>query len=781
MEQIGEHDIEQMKEKRTEGGPRISLERFRSLTKGKTRMLLVLGLVVAIFLMSFYVRSLPARFNELQALDPFYLYRLGQYASDNGFQLPEVDTFRDHPFGSIPLKDEFSVPIYLPVFMRAIFVPAMPFLQFAIMYPALMGALATIVMFFIGRELYNERAGLFAAFFLGMMPAFITRTSAGFFDKEPTFGFFMLLAVFFFVAAYKRDSWKMGILSGITLGLANGSSGIGVYIYIFFFLFAGILLLINKHKGLINSYGITVVLAIIVQLILPKGNLDSTFFMAFVGVFVLLLLREGAERFKLVKDKDLKFFIPALLVVMGVGLLIVGIFSPEVYQRVDGLVSVVFVLNPSPIGYTVAEQQPGTFGSIAGVTGLQYAGQAVPQLGFLTSSYAFGAESIHGIFSVLTFALLGIIALLYRLGWKGLIKNFAGVKREYLILFLPLIWFIASIWGVFLFIRLVFIFGPPAALMAGLFLAWAIVQLERLGRFERLKPAFKYLPFYLAVFVGLLVFVHSVNAITYTNQLGPSICFPDPQILIDGQRCLDINEDGTITFAQGQPWYEAMGFLRELPYPKNILTWWDFGHWFHARGETPSAADGGKGPRFETAQWYTASVERWDEFRPFVEDRHQVSHIIQDYTLPGKYGAISAIATNGEGTVGMQQFGRGEQFQQGNVTIQEFTSGEVAIWLPLRNDGNLAGSPMFLVSQGGQYVQNAFINDICSTQGIVRIEERTPSIGGCVAISPQGLFYIPEVAKNSIFTSLQFMNGAGLPVNKVFDNNFVQIYERTDR
>jgi asparagine N-glycosylation enzyme membrane subunit Stt3 len=756
---VGEKEIEELQRKAREGGSRerISAEKLKLVFEGKWRQLIIAFLVFGIFVLAFWFRSFPARFNELQALDPFYLYRLGQYMVDHGYQLPEIDMFREHPFGSIPLQDEYSVPIYLPVIMYALLGNGMPFLQWAILYPAVMGALATIVMFFIGRELYDYKAGLFAAFFLAVIPAFITRTSAGFFDKEPTFGFFMITAVYFFVAAYRRNSWKLGILAGLFLGIANISSGLGRYIYIFYFIFSTILLVLNQHRKLLYSYGPTVVVSVIVQVLAPKANLDSTFFYIFAGIFGILVLRHLVEKFSLIKENDLKYFVPGTLIVAVVGLLIGTMFSDYLFQLLNGLVTVVFVLNPSPIGYTVAEQQPGNFNSLMGVSGLQFSNQILPQLSPLTPYL-----------TIWLFMLLGIFVIIYRM-----------IRRRDFILLLPLVWVIASMWGVFLFIRLTFLFGPPAALLAGLFAGWVLNKLLGLKNSgnQKLKSAAKYVPFYLAIIIGLIVTVNIANAYVYSNNLGPSICIPNSQILIEGQRCLDIDRNGKITFASGQPWYQAMEFLRSLPEPKNLITWWDFGHWFHIRGETPSVSDGGKGPRFPTAQWYTASVDRWDEFLPFIRDKYKVTHILQDYTLPGKYGAISAIATNGEGTVGLQQFNRGQSFQQGNTTVQEFTAGNFAIWIPIDAGGNLAGSPMFLVSRGGQYAQQGFINDVCTSRGIIHTGDRTPSMGGCVSISSFGVYYIPEVAKNTIFTSLQFMDGKGLPVEKVFDNGFIKIYK----
>jgi hypothetical protein len=83
---------------------------------------------------------------------------------------------------------------------------------------------------------------------------------------------------------------------------------------------------------------------------------------------------------------------------------------------------------------------------------------------------------------------------------------------------------------------------------------------------------------------------------------------------------------------------------------------------------------------------------------------------------------------------------------------------------------------MFLISQGGQYAQSAYINDICSPLGLISVGNKTPSLGGCVAVTDIGVYYVPEEAKNTIFARLQFMEGVGLPVEKVFDNKLIKIY-----
>ena len=85
---------------------------------------------------------------------------------------------------------------------------------------------------------------------------------------------------------------------------------------------------------------------------------------------------------------------------------------------------------------------------------------------------------------------------------------------------------------------------------------------------------------------------------------------------------------------------------------------------------------------------------------------------------------------------------------------------------------------MLLVSRGGQYIQSGYINDICTTNGIMTVGKKSPDRGGCIALSSMGVFYVPPPAKNTIFTSLMFMDGYGIPdVKKVFDNKVIRIYK----
>jgi hypothetical protein len=157
--------------------------------------------------------------------------------------------------------------------------------------------------------------------------------------------------------------------------------------------------------------------------------------------------------------------------------------------------------------------------------------------------------------------------------------------------------------------------------------------------------------------------------------------------------------------------------------------------------------------------------------------KDNVSYIFMDYTLPGKYGAITTIASRGTNPQGFLEFQRTAMYPKDNTTIIEYTSGPYAVWLPFDNNGGLAGTPTFLVTQNGKYYSKSYINEVCTVNGIITVANESQAMPGCIAIGSLGVFYIPQEAEHTIFVDLMFMQGYGLPVEKVFDNTFVQIYK----
>jgi dolichyl-diphosphooligosaccharide--protein glycosyltransferase len=756
--------------------------------KGLARSYWYVILLVIIVCIAFWARSFPARAGELQALDPFYIYSVSEYLVNHNLQMPEFDSMRYYPFGVVPMEVNSLGSVYIPAIIYlflSFFGLNMHYLHFAIIFPALMGALSVFVMFFLGRELFRSNvAGLFSAFFLAMTPAFITRTSAGFFEKEPTGAPFMVISVYLFLKAYRQGSWKYGILSGISLALGTMTWGGISYVYLIFMLFGGLLLLsysalvvgdymfgnlgkivseIEDFMGyrLLASYGLMIVVAVLAQSPFPNtmGFLHN---MVLPNIIIIAILAGKLliERYGVLAKENQRYFVPAALLCGVLFVLFGSMFSDRLLGMINSFASYAS-LQKSVIGTTVAEQAPGDWGQIASTLGAGFSASALPLL-----------SSVAGWLALWVFMWLGLFVMAYEF-----------LRARNWLLLLPLMWLISSVWGVFFYIRLIFMLGLPAALMAAFLFCWAARRFR--NRFQRTGLWYG-LGIAAVAIVALTVTVNVANAYVYSQGLGPSICFQWGE-----EPCLTIEENGSLTLKADEPWYQAFNYMKNnMPENAVILSWWDFGYWFQERGERASMADGGNlggiyGERdYHIADWYTSPPSEWDGnnntllyYFPYLRGNVSPIYILMDYTLPGKYGAISKIASRGEQVVGYLQFSQSGIRPTENGTIYEFVYGPYSIWMPFSDDGTrITGSPIFLVSQDGKYYSRQYINDICTNTGTVRVGESTPEMPGCVAISDLGIFYVPPEAENTIFNSLMFMDGTGLPVEKVFDNALVKIY-----
>lgn len=770
-----------------------------------------LFILLAIVLMAFWVRAFPARFGELQALDPLYMYRISEYVLENNFRLPETDIMRAYPYGSHPFLQDPPVPFYLPTVLYSVLSALgmnMLFFHFALLTPAIFGALAVLVMFFLGKELFSDRrAGLFSAFFLATVPAFITRTSAGFYEKESLAGFFLMLSIYFFIRGYKRSSVLAGTISGISLALVGLTWGGVQFLYGFYAFFALILILLNRCPAkLVKAYIPTALLGTLLTQLYPYHpslTMGTVFFTLVVALFVAF--RFAAERFSLVREDQLPYFTPAVIVLGLVVVMASSMFLEPVNSTVQNFMNSIFMAKGTA-GQTVAEQMPGSWGDISGGMGLGMMSSTslIPQL-----------QPVANWVSPWIFVLIGMVMLLYEL-----------YRKREPILLVPLIWIIVSIYGVFGMIRLLFLLGPAAALISGYFFSELIRYYSRMKTLEnnrkigwlllasgaiffivflssisdalvavmfllvslpflafgyllkqgRMERSFNIFIVPLAILIALTLIVNTSTGYIHGMSLGPSICFPQGDTL-----CVEYKEDGTYELAENQPWYQAMDYLaKQTPEDSSVLSWWDFGYWFQTRGQRPSVSDGGGvGPRETIADWFVDRPENWNDHIDPLLRKHNVTHILMDYTLPGKYGAISKIAYEGKAIYGYMEFPRQptQIYPKENKTVYEFSNGPYVLWVPLDDTGNLVDTPMLLQSQGGQFVGRVYINDLCTTNGILHTGDREPSIKGCIAITPYKIYFVPPEVEFTIFNSLMLMDGYGLPVTKVFDNYLIRIYE----
>jgi 4-amino-4-deoxy-L-arabinose transferase-like glycosyltransferase len=197
------------------------------LTKRNLFFVTALTLVVLIAVL---LRLQPLNWGyTLSEFDPYFHYDVTEHIVANGFA-SWVDYRTDrawYPWGrhvgrtSFPGLPMTSAALHLGLQLLGVQASV---LDVCILFPVLFAALTCIVAFFLGREVGGDGVGLLAALFLAITPAYIGRTTLGFFDTE-TVGIFGILLVFlFYIRALKAEDrrWQLGY--GAAGGLALGSS-----------------------------------------------------------------------------------------------------------------------------------------------------------------------------------------------------------------------------------------------------------------------------------------------------------------------------------------------------------------------------------------------------------------------------------------------------------------------------------------------------------------------------------------------------------------------------
>lgn len=371
--------------------------------------------IIAVFGVALWLRYLPERgMQNLQALDPYMIFRMSQHLAYEG-ALPVADFMRYFPY---------NAPVYLlnigDIVFPAILYwmgPSMIFenyLEWAQFYPALMGALSTVVMYFFGKEIGNKRVGLFSAFFLAVIPGVMRRSSAGFFEKEPIGTFFMMVTLLFFTRAWKRESYMSGILSGLSLAFFTISWGGSKMLWLLLPLVVGSLIFIDEEvHELIVAYTPTVLVGggVAAALNYNRYWITGTLFIANMGLLGLLWSRYLIEEFELIKEDNLKYYVPTVSITGLLAVLLSPLYSDFIASKLMSIIGMVTQSTGGDvIGGTVAENTAPGLSSLIRSLGAETAGSVNPVLGTLASvagSWPMMVIGIGFMGSTVAFMLLG--------------------------------------------------------------------------------------------------------------------------------------------------------------------------------------------------------------------------------------------------------------------------------------------------------------------------------------------------------------------------------------
>jgi asparagine N-glycosylation enzyme membrane subunit Stt3 len=240
--------LEQMnpakKEKITEVEVQINLDSFNK-TLGilynifiKKRVLfyilLILAVIIGIVIRSASLPALGASplignnylnaGGSLTGLDPyiFYINTNSIIATGN---VPVVQHLEYLPLGLVSRSDPLIISFFDAYIFRLMqpFVPGATSMTWAMLYPVIAAAFATILLFLICLEIFNSYSiASLSAFVFPVFQTLLNRTTAGFSTKDAMGFLFILLTIYFLAKAIRSKDTRSKVLYGFLIMFATG-------------------------------------------------------------------------------------------------------------------------------------------------------------------------------------------------------------------------------------------------------------------------------------------------------------------------------------------------------------------------------------------------------------------------------------------------------------------------------------------------------------------------------------------------------------------------------
>lgn len=562
------------------------------------------------------IRIMPLDWGfHLSEFDPYYQYYVTRHISENGlfswygWQADQMwfPQGRDVALRSFPAFPMTGAILY---FLSSFMGFSVSVLDVCILFPVVFAALTCVVIFFLGKELGGNGGGLLSALFLAVSPAYIGRTSLGFYDDETVGVFGILLACFFYLRSIKQNqkwytSIGYAIAAGIGLGYVNASWGASRYLISLLALFTLLLLLGKKYsRRLLISYGTILTIGFSIAVLVPKMGLNyitEIESLAAIGIFILLLIHEVSQH--IVEARRNTFIVLSFigLGITAVVLSYIGVLS------LPGL-KFISVLNPFeritlPLVESVQEHRPATWSAFY---------------------WQFG--------SLVFLAPIGIIFALQRTTAEKLFIVTYAVTTLY---------FAASM------IRLTVLLAPALCILG----AFATVEVlrpfitnARKGVFTRRRRA------------RLLPRIGKGYSVLFMVTLFIVTIVPLGRGIDSGYSPTTIASSSLPVRAEIGDWIESLTWMRSnLGENAVVASWWDYGYWITVMGEQITLADNGTfngtqiawiGRMFMSNE--SEALTMIDEFNQYASRRYgeenKISHIVVFTTIglasegPNLYG-----------------------------------------------------------------------------------------------------------------------------------------------
>jgi asparagine N-glycosylation enzyme membrane subunit Stt3 len=684
-------------------------ENFDELNKRKEKILnfvkkkevWVIGLLIVALVLGIYIRSLPMQDHGGNPglwdiatnnwtlgpdLDPWLFTRYAGEIIENG-KVADMDMVRNVPLGFETHLESMLLPkmIAWTYALSNLFYSGTTVEFAAALFPVIMFALTIISFFLFVREIFVRKSkkskikanviSLISTFFMIVTPIFLSRTVAGIPEKESAAFFFMFLAFYLFLKAWKSEKLHtaciFALLASVSTICMNLIWGGVMFVYLVIGLASLIAFLLNKvslKETLV--YGCWLMPAILIVGLLPnRSSLLGMFTSITTGsafvVFFFMLVHFILWKTQLAKNERLrKIKLPKNVISLIVALIFILLFAliflgPSfIIEKIQAVHQMIFQPTTGRWNTTVAEnRQPyfteweSSFGPhIMGVALMFWAffigsvilfknmlkgvrkkdswiltgSFALVLIGMIFSRYS-GSSIFNGENFISKFVYYGAVLLFFFFVSKTYMKYFKegnksleNIRFEYILVLILLLIAVFSARGA---VRLIMVLGP----IAPIFLAY--LNWESVASFFKEKGETK------KIILGVLAIIIVLSSIfifwTYYGNIKAQAYNMVPS-------------------QYNQQWQKAMDWVRtETPEDSVFGHWWDYGYWVQSIGERATVLDGGNAITFWN-YWMGRLVltgDNQDDALEFLYN-HDATHFLIDSTDIGKYGAFSSIGSD---------------------------------------------------------------------------------------------------------------------------------------
>lgn len=547
------------------GKLRIKISHGSILTFSALLLILFVAFIIRIFPIKWEIQAGSMHLSEF---DPYFQYRFTEYVIKNGFiswALPPPggwnDTQRWYPGGIRATTGYPGLPFTAAIFYEIISVLGVniQLMDFCALFPAIMGMLACLVIYFLGKDIGGKPIGLLSALFLALSPSYIQRTSLGFFDDE-TIGIFALIVfAFLFLRAIEENrplssSAKYAIGSGLALGYFCAGWGAAFYPLGLTVLFVFVLILLKRYtQQLLLSYSLTFGLGLFIAINVPRlapTYLTTIAILPVAGVFAVLCF---CEVFRALTSSKLKsIFVIVFLVLLISGFVVIWQLG---YMRSIGgkFISVIdpIMRAASPLTESVAEHRITAWGSIY---------------------YEFG---------------IGII--FFVAGFFFILRNLNNRNLFLLIFGLTSLYFAGSM------VRLLVLVAPAFGLLAAIGIIGILKPFNTLLKeppkiFTKKKYSLEHVGKEFSGTAIFLIFLILMTNFAFSPQSGGM-----PKVYRQAYAPITITA-GSLSLVPNEPiraWMDTLKWLSDLPSPSTtvVCSWWDYGYWLTILGNVTSLCD----------------------------------------------------------------------------------------------------------------------------------------------------------------------------------------------